>query len=64
MIDLVRADNEAALRKSLGEQHWDLVICDLDVPGFGVPSALEILSESGSDLPPIVVSHHITTEAE
>jgi PAS domain S-box-containing protein len=47
----------AELRAALAErQPWDLVIADYTLPGFGAREALQIIQESGHDLPFIIVS--------
>ncbi len=53
-----RSELEAALQ---GEQ-WQLVISDHAMPQFSAPEALEVLKESGRDLPFIVVSGTIDEE--
>ena len=49
----------ADLRKALAEKSWELVISDYQMPGFSALEALEILRESGKDLPVIIVSGQI-----
>ena len=49
----------------LGEldKQWDIVLCDYMLPNFGPFPALQLLHESGLDLPFIVVSGQLTASA-
>jgi signal transduction histidine kinase len=49
---------QAALRK----QAWELVISDYEMPGFGGFEALELLKQSGQDVPFILVSAVVSEE--
>ncbi|WP_089719157.1 hybrid sensor histidine kinase/response regulator [Candidatus Entotheonella palauensis] len=49
-------DNATALRQTLIEAPWELVICDHVMPQFDSLTALKIVEEAGLDLPFIVVS--------
>ncbi|MDZ4252438.1 MAG: PAS domain S-box protein, partial [Sulfuritalea sp.] len=51
-----RVDTAAAMRDALHAQAWDVVLSDFNMPGFGAAEALELLLESGLDIPFIVVS--------
>jgi two-component system cell cycle sensor histidine kinase/response regulator CckA len=51
--------NAQAFRTLLHRQPWDLVVSDYVIPGFGGPAALQILRESGLDIPFIIVSGKI-----
>src|SRR5580698_7715210 len=51
-----RVETEAALRQALARRRWDVVISDYSMPAFDAPGALKALTESGFDLPFIVVS--------
>jgi diguanylate cyclase (GGDEF)-like protein/PAS domain S-box-containing protein len=51
-----RVDTAPAMREALGRCEWDVVLSDYSMPGFGALEALEILHESGLDLPFIIVS--------
>ncbi|MCS6812481.1 MAG: response regulator [Cyanobacteria bacterium] len=44
------------LCEALANHPWDVIISDYRLPGFNAPAALEILHESGLDIPFIVVS--------
>ena len=54
-----RVDNAAALHEALTADRWDLVISDYRMPGFDARGALEILKESGCDIPFLIVSGKI-----
>lgn len=51
------------LRRVLAEQEFDLVLSDYCLPGFTGLEALEILKESGQDIPFILVSGAVPEEA-
>jgi len=51
-----RVDTAAAFSATLSRQTWDVVIADYTLPRFSGLVALELLQESGFDLPFIVVS--------
>ncbi len=50
------------LEAALQDEQWQLVISDHVMPQFSAPEALEVLKESGRDLPFIVVSGTIEEE--
>ncbi|WP_243372793.1 ATP-binding protein [Geotalea sp. SG265] len=54
-----RVETAADMGRALAEQQWDLVISDYNMPQFDALAALEILHESGHDLPFIIVSGKI-----
>ena len=43
-------------RKSLGEEKWELILCDYSMPEFDGLSALRIVKERGLDIPFILIS--------
>ncbi len=51
-----RVETERAMISALESKEWDTVICDYDIPGFGVIPALLLLKEKKPDIPCIVVS--------
>ena len=51
-----RVESADALRASLKSKNWQLILADYNLPAFNAPAALEVLKESGLDLPFIVVS--------
>ena len=51
-----RVENAAAMRSALQNRKWQLILADYNLPSFNAPAALEVLKESGLDLPFIIVS--------
>jgi PAS domain S-box-containing protein len=51
-----RVDTARAMNSALVRQTWDVIVSDYTIPGFGGIEALEVLHESGLDLPFIIVS--------
>ena len=44
---------------ALRDRQWDLILSDYNLPDFNAPAALNLLKESGQDIPFIVVSETI-----
>jgi PAS domain S-box-containing protein len=57
-----RVANQQEMEKALAEKEWDVVLCDYQLPNFGVLPALTQLKRKGLDLPFIVVSGAIGEE--
>ncbi|HEY3215543.1 MAG TPA: PAS domain S-box protein [Candidatus Eisenbacteria bacterium] len=57
-----RAPTAEAMRSSLAKP-WDVILAEYRLPDFDAITALEILTQSGRDLPLIIVSSHIGEEA-
>jgi signal transduction histidine kinase len=51
-----------AMKAALQRQAWDIVISDYEMPNFGGFEALQLLKESGHDLPFILVSAVVSEE--
>ncbi|MBZ5516259.1 MAG: response regulator, partial [Acidobacteriia bacterium] len=51
-----RVEAAAEMQAALARQAWDIVLSDYRMPGFSGLAALEILKESGLDLPFIIIS--------
>ena len=51
-----------AMKAALQRQAWDIVISDYEMPNFGGFEALQLLKESGQDLPFILVSAVVSEE--
>jgi len=47
------------MQRALASRQWDVITSDYNMPGFNALGALDILKESGLDLPFIVVSGKI-----
>jgi two-component system phosphate regulon sensor histidine kinase PhoR len=54
-----RVETAEALQAALAGQSWDVIVADYRMPGFSALAALEIVKESGFDLPFIIVSGKI-----
>jgi PAS domain S-box-containing protein len=55
-VEFTRVDTAEGMVRALSERNWDVVLADYRMPKFSAPAALQLLQESGSDLPFIVVS--------
>lgn len=51
-----RVEYAEAMAVALSAEPWDIVICDYSLPRFDAPAALQVLKDSGLDLPFIIVS--------
>ncbi len=51
-----RIETAAEMRQLLARQQWDVIVADYRLPNFDAPAALNVLQESGKDIPFIVVS--------
>jgi signal transduction histidine kinase len=58
-----RVETERDMRAALERAQWDAIIADFAMPAFSAPAALEILKETGLDLPFIIVSGTMGEEA-
>lgn len=56
-----RVENETEYMRALAEP-WDVVLSDYDLPQFSATRALQLLQESGQDIPFIIVSGTIGEE--
>src|SRR5436190_8544051 len=57
-----RVSSAPAMKSALERQTWDIVISDYEMPNFGGFEALQLLKESGKDLPFILVSAVVSEE--
>jgi signal transduction histidine kinase len=57
-----RVETAEAMREVLEREAWDLVTADYHMPEFTAPEALQVLQQSGCDLPFLVVSGSIGEE--
>jgi PAS domain S-box-containing protein len=51
-----RVETRDAMLEALGSQTWDIVLSDFNMPRFSMQEALEVLRQSGLDMPFIIVS--------
>jgi len=51
-----RVDCREDMVRALREEEWDLALCDHSLPNFDITSALEVIKQSGLDLPLVIVS--------
>ena len=61
-VEHERVQTAEAMRKSLAEAEWDMVLSDYSMPQFDAIEAWEILKASGIDIPFIIVSGKIGEE--
>jgi signal transduction histidine kinase len=57
-----RVETADDMRQALQRRSWDVILSDYKMPQFSAPLALEVLKESGLDLPFIVISGSIGEE--
>ncbi len=55
-VTFQRVENAEAMRSALQSEPWQLILADYNLPTFNAPAALQVLQESGQDLPFIIVS--------
>src|SRR5258708_1681439 len=61
-LDYERVSTAPAMKAALERQAWDIVIADYEMPHFGGFEALQLLKESGHDVPFILVSAVVSEE--
>lgn len=61
-VTFLRVESEAQMRQALAGQEWDIVLCDYALPGFDSYGALQVIKQSGRDIPFIVLSGTIGEE--
>jgi signal transduction histidine kinase len=61
-VEWLRVEDVGALRAALAERPWDLVVSDWSLPTFTGLVAFQIVSETGLDLPFIIVSGTVSEE--
>ena len=55
-VQSARVECAEEMQRALVEREWDVIIADYRLPGFSAPQALDVLRESGRNIPFIVVS--------
>ena len=58
-----RVATEAELRLALESDAWQIVVCDHGLPNFSSTEALQVVSDTGRDIPFVVLSGTIGEEA-
>src|SRR5271157_1910648 len=58
-----RVETVAAMKKSIQEKQWDIILCDYKLRKFNTSSAISLLKEINIDVPVIMVSGTIGEEA-
>jgi diguanylate cyclase (GGDEF)-like protein len=61
-VDYRRVDNAEDTAVALQSDSWDVIICDHNMPGFDSLAALEVLKQSGKDIPFILYSGHVSDQ--
>ena len=56
---LARVETGPEMQIRLDESDWDVVISDLNLPSFDAPAALELLRQTGRNIPFIVLSGEV-----
>jgi PAS domain S-box-containing protein len=62
-VILERVETAPAMRQALQSRQWDVILSDYSMPQFSAPAALEVLHETGLDIPFIIVSGTIGEDA-
>lgn len=58
-LEHMRVETAESMRRALQDREWDVVISDYRMPSFDALGALQVLHESGQDIPFIIVSGKI-----
>lgn len=61
-VQMERVETAETMRAALAAQEWDVIISDFRMPVFGGLEALQVLKESGLNIPFIVISGTIGEE--
>src|SRR5919199_4220998 len=51
-----RVETREGMRAALASREWDVILCDYSMPNFNALQALEVLKETGLDIPFIIIS--------
>ena len=60
--DYLRVQDAEAMTAALAEHEWNIILTDYNLPCFSALAALELLQNSGRDIPFIIVSGSIGEE--
>ena len=58
-VESERTEDAAEMQRALARQAWDVILADHKLPDFGAAEALQVMHESGQDIPFIIVSGSI-----
>lgn len=61
-VEWVRVETAETMREALSSRHWDVVVSDYSMPTFSAQEARAVLTETGRDIPFIIVSGTIGEE--
>ncbi len=61
-VEYERIETSEAMQQALSNNQWDLILSDYSLPRFSAPQALQVLKDSGLDLPFIIISGTIGEE--
>ena len=59
LLEHQRVETGEHMRRALRSTKWDVIISDYRMPSFDAPGALQVLHETGQDIPFIIVSGKI-----
>ena len=57
-----RVETAVAMKKTLQEKQWDIILCDYKMPTFSAKHAIALLKETNIDIPLIIVSGTVGEE--
>lgn len=55
-VDIRRVESPSQMEEALAQPSWDVILADYNLPEFSAPAALQMLQESGLDIPFIIIS--------
>src|SRR6185295_1307333 len=61
-IEFERVETKSDMQHALAHGAWDMILSDYSMPAFSAMSALQVLNESGLDIPFMVISGTIGEE--
>lgn len=61
-LEFERVQTAEEMKAALGKGEWDIVLADYRLPQFSAPAALDVVKQSGVDLPFVVVTGSIGEE--
>jgi PAS domain S-box-containing protein len=61
-IEFERVETKSAMQQALGSGRWDIILSDYSMPKFSAMGALQVLNDSGLDIPFLVISGTIGEE--